>query len=90
MLVLATQRLILRHLVPEDLNALFELYRDPEIRRYFPDGTLTFEETREELEWFRHGHPHHPRLGLWATMDIERSGAPCRSRPCPDTKRTSI
>jgi len=71
MLVLATQRLTLRHLVSEDLNAMFELYRDPEVRRYFPDGTRTLEETRQELEWFRHGHPRHPRLGLWAT--VERS-----------------
>jgi len=71
MVVLETQRLTLRHLVPEDLNALFELYRDPEVRRYFPEGTRTLEETREELEWFLHGHPRHPELGLWAT--IERS-----------------
>ena len=71
MVVLETQRLTLRHLVPEDLSALFELYRDPEVRRYFPEGMRTLEETREELEWFLHGHPRHPELGLWAT--IERS-----------------
>lgn len=71
MVILETRRLILRHLVPQDLPALFELYRDPDIRRYFPDGTRTLEETREELEWFLHGHPEHPELGLWAT--VERS-----------------
>ena len=71
MVVLETQRLTLRHLVPEDLNALFALYRDAEVRRYFPDGTRTLEQTREELEWFLHGHPRHRELGLWAT--IERS-----------------
>jgi RimJ/RimL family protein N-acetyltransferase len=58
-------------LVPNDLNALFALYRDPEIRQYFPDGTRTLDETRRELEWFQHGHPEFPRLGLWAT--VERS-----------------
>jgi [ribosomal protein S5]-alanine N-acetyltransferase len=67
-LVLETPRLAFRHLVPADLDALFELYRDPEIRRYFPDGVRTFDETREELEWFEHGHPRHPELGLWATI----------------------
>jgi RimJ/RimL family protein N-acetyltransferase len=71
MVVLETQRLTLRHLVPNDLNALFELYRDPEVRHYFPDGTRTLEETQQELEWFHRGHPKHPQLGLWAT--VERS-----------------
>ena len=68
MKILETDRLILRHLTIDDLDALFALYRDPEIRKYFPEGTLTYEETREELEWFLNGHPHHPQLGLWATV----------------------
>ena len=29
---------------------------------------MTYEETREELEWFLNGHPSHPELGLWATI----------------------
>ncbi len=70
-MILETPRLALRRLLPEDLDALFALYRDPDVRRYFPDGTRTLEETRLELEWFLHGHPKHPELGLWAT--IERS-----------------
>lgn len=68
MKILETNRLILRRLLPDDLDDLFALYRDPEIRRYFPEGTLTYEETREELEWFLNGHPDHPELGLWATI----------------------
>jgi RimJ/RimL family protein N-acetyltransferase len=70
--ILETPRLRLRHLGPDDLDALFALYRDPEIRRYFPDGTRTLAQTREELDFFRHGHPRFPELGLWAT--IEKSG----------------
>lgn len=73
MLILETPRLLLRHLEPNDLEALFALYRDPEIRRYFPDGTRTLDQTREELEWFLNGHPKFPELGLWATVD-KRSG----------------
>ena len=46
-----TERLILRRLTMEDLDALAAIYRDPEVRRYFPEGTLTHEKTREELEW---------------------------------------
>ncbi len=68
MFILETERLLLRHLVPEDLDALYALYRDPEIRRFFPDGTLSYEDTKEELEWFLDGHPRHPELGLWATI----------------------
>ena len=69
--ILETDRLTLRHLEPGDLGPLYALYRDPEVRRYFPDGTRTLGETRDELEWFLHGHPRHPDLGLWAT--VERS-----------------
>jgi [ribosomal protein S5]-alanine N-acetyltransferase len=66
--ILETERLSFRRLVPEDLDDLFALYSDPEIRRYFPEGTLSREQTREELEWFLDGHPEHPELGLWATI----------------------
>lgn len=74
MKILETSRLVLRRLVLDDLDALYTLYRDPEVRRYFPvegasaDRTLSYEETRDELEWFLNGHPRHPELGLWATI----------------------
>jgi len=68
MLVLETPRLMLRHLEPRDLEALAALYADPDIRRHYPDGVRTLDETREELEWFRNGHPERPELGLWATI----------------------
>ena len=69
--VLETERLLLRRLVMDDLNDLFALYRDPEIRKYFPEGVLTLEETQEELEWHKDGHPKFPELGLWATIHKE-------------------
>ncbi|MEM8862233.1 MAG: GNAT family N-acetyltransferase [Chloroflexota bacterium] len=71
MKILESERLYFRHLVLEDLDELFKLYADPEIRQYFPEGTLSFQETKEELEWFLNGHPKHPKLGLWATVDKE-------------------
>jgi RimJ/RimL family protein N-acetyltransferase len=70
-LILETKRLSLRRLVIEDLDELFALYRDPEIRKYFPEGTLNYNDTKEELEWFLDGHPRHPELGLWATVHKE-------------------
>ncbi len=66
--ILETERLLLRHLEPDDLDNLYALYRDPQVRQYFPEGTLTYQETKEELEWFLNGHPEHPELGLWATI----------------------
>jgi RimJ/RimL family protein N-acetyltransferase len=68
MTILETERLLMRRLLPADLDDLYALYRDPDIRRHFPEGTLTLDETREELGWFLNGHPDHRELGLWATI----------------------
>jgi ribosomal-protein-alanine N-acetyltransferase len=40
--ILETQRLILRRLILDDLDSLYALYRDPDVRRYYPEGTLTY------------------------------------------------
>lgn len=69
MIVLETPRLLMRRLEPGDLDSLAALYADRGIRRYFPEGVLTREETAEELDWFRDGHPDDARLGLWATVE---------------------
>ena len=55
----------------DDLDELFALYRDPDIRRYFPEGVKNYDDTKEELEWHMNGHPEHPELGLWATVHKE-------------------
>jgi RimJ/RimL family protein N-acetyltransferase len=68
MIILETQRLLLRRLVMDDLDDLFSFYSDPDVVKYIPDAPRTFEETREELEWFLNGHPKFPELGLWATI----------------------
>ena len=67
-MILETERLVLRHQVIEDLDALWALYCDPEITKYIPDAPRTREEAREELEWHMNGHPRFPELGLWATI----------------------
>jgi RimJ/RimL family protein N-acetyltransferase len=69
--ILETDRLWFRHLELSDLDELYRLYNDPEIRRYFPEGTLSYEQTKEEIDWFLKGHPEHPELGLWATIHKE-------------------
>ncbi|NTU56293.1 MAG: GNAT family N-acetyltransferase [Anaerolineales bacterium] len=69
--ILETNRLILRHQVIEDLDALWALYCNPEITKYIPDAPRSIEEAREELEWHMNGHPKYPELGLWATIHRE-------------------
>jgi ribosomal-protein-alanine N-acetyltransferase len=68
MKIIGTENLILRHFEADNLNDLFKLYSDPEVRRYFPDGTRDLAHTKEELEWYLNGHPDHPELGLWAAI----------------------
>ena len=70
-IILETERLILRRLTMDDLDALFTLYRDPEVRKYFPEGTLTYEETKEELEWIIDVYYGQYGFGLWATIHKE-------------------
>lgn len=67
--ILETERLILRLLTMEDTDALFPMYSDPEVRRYFPDFTRTYEETKEEVEYFVHRCYQKHGFGLWATVD---------------------
>jgi RimJ/RimL family protein N-acetyltransferase len=69
--VIETQRLALRPLTMGDLDTLAALYRDNEVRRYFPEGTLTHEETQDELEWIINVYYGEYGFGLWATMHKE-------------------
>ncbi|HJQ14825.1 MAG TPA: GNAT family N-acetyltransferase [Anaerolineales bacterium] len=71
MVILETNRLLLRRFILSDLDDLFEFYSDPDVIQYIPDAPRTYEETKEELEWFQNGHPKFPELGLWATIDKE-------------------
>ena len=52
----------------DDLDDLFSFYSDPDVVKYIPDAPRSYEETREELEWFMNGHPKFPKLGLWGTI----------------------
>src|SRR5205823_3001806 len=73
-IVLETERLILRRLTMDDVDALAEIYRDPEVRRYFPEGTLTEQETRDEVAWIIDVYEARFGFGLWATI-LKETGA---------------
>ena len=69
--ILETNRLLLRELTLDDLDDLATIYRDPEVRRFFPEGVLTYEETKEELEWVIEAQYGQYGFGVWATIHKE-------------------
>lgn len=73
-IILETQRLILRRFTMDDLDSLFAFYSDPDVVKYIPDAPKSYQETKEELEWHINGHPKFPELGLWATIHKETGG----------------
>jgi ribosomal-protein-alanine N-acetyltransferase len=70
-IILETDRLILRRMTMADLDGLYALYRDPEVRKYFPEGTLTYAQTKAALERIINFYYSQPGLGLWATIHKE-------------------
>lgn len=66
--MLETERLRLRRLTMDDLDDLAAIYRDPEVRRFFPEGVLSRAETREELQWIVEAYHREYGFGLWATI----------------------
>ena len=52
----------------DDLDPLAAIYADPRVRRFFPEGTLTRDETREELGWIIDVYYARYGYGLWATV----------------------
>ena len=69
--LIETERLALRRLTMDDLDALAAIYRDPDVRRYIPEGTLTYAQTKEELEWIIDVYYGEYGFGLWATVHKE-------------------
>jgi len=72
--VIETDRLVLRRLTIDDVDVLAEIYRDPDVRRYFPGGTLDREETRDEVAWVIDEYYGRYGFGLWATI-LKETGA---------------
>lgn len=66
---LTTERLGLRHFVPDDLEWLVSLQSDPDVMRYV-GGTRDRSKTAELLDTriLRYYHEH-PGLGMWMTSD---------------------
>ena len=70
-LVLETERLVLRHLSHDDLDALAAIQADPEVMRYFPSGPRSREEALRELERCIALQEQHG-FSLWAAIEKAR------------------
>lgn len=67
--ILETERCVLREMAPEDLDALYEVYADPEISRY---TEALYEDREQELAYMKDYIEHVYRfcgLGIWVIVE---------------------
>lgn len=67
--ILETERCVLREMTPEDLDALYEVYADPEVSRYTEN---LYEDREQELAYIKDYIEHVYRfcgLGIWVVVD---------------------
>lgn len=67
--ILETERCVLREMTPEDLDALYEVYADPEISRY---TEALYEDREQELAYMKDYIEHVYRfcgLGIWVIVE---------------------
>jgi ribosomal-protein-alanine N-acetyltransferase len=65
--MLETKRLVMRRLIPDDAEALYRIYHEPDVLKYFSVGPPESLET-ERANIVRHlGHYERHGFGLWAT-----------------------
>ena len=69
MKILETKRVLLRHFQMDDIDPLYAVYCDPEVRKFIPDAPRSYRETQEELTYYLNCPPTFPQLGLWAAID---------------------
>ncbi|MBC7921930.1 MAG: GNAT family N-acetyltransferase [Ferruginibacter sp.] len=66
---LETERLYLRQIVADDLEAVFALDRDPEVMRYIKPPFTEKSQAREYIQQVREYNEKHPGLGRWAMLE---------------------
>ena len=66
-----TERLLLRELLPEDINGLLQLDSDPEVHQYLGQKTIsTIEESSQNLNYIRKQYIDNG-IGRWAVIEKE-------------------
>jgi RimJ/RimL family protein N-acetyltransferase len=67
--ILETERLVLRQMTIADVDALMDIFSDPEAMRYYP-STKSREEAKGWVRWVRHSYEENG-FGLWAAILME-------------------
>lgn len=70
-IITETERFLLRELLPEDADALFELDADPEVHRYLGNNPVTEKKQIEEAISFIRQQYKDNGIGRWAIVDKE-------------------
>ena len=73
-IVLRTERMVLREMVPEDVDDLMRIFSDPEAMRYYP-STKTREEAERWVDWVARSYEENG-FGLWACV-LRETGEFC-------------
>ena len=73
MVIAETQRLLLREFTTEDIGALAEILRDPEVMEFSTNGPCTEDATQQFVEWCLESYQYHG-FGQWAVVE-KSSGA---------------
>ena len=69
--ILETKRILLRQLTLEDLDNLYALYINENVKKYVYTESMDYEETKEELDWIIDVYTSQSGYGLWATIHKE-------------------
>ncbi len=64
-----TERLLLREILPTDVDGMFELHSDPEVHRYLGNKTITSKEQTLSIINFVRQHYTDYDIGRWAVID---------------------
>ena len=70
--VIETERLALRRLTLNDLDAWAAIYSDEEVLKYFPRASSRMSRTKEELEWIINVYYRRYGFGLWGPSGSSR------------------
>ncbi len=69
MTILETNRIILRQIVPSDLNELYLMNSDPVVMKYIWNGSIgTLSQMKLELDGLISYYSKNPGLGIWAMV----------------------
>ena len=69
--ILETKRILLRQLTLGDLDNLYTLYSNENVKKFVYTESMNYEETKEELDWIIDVYTSQPGYGLWATIHKE-------------------